>query len=264
MSEEDPTPEELLSLVASVMRNPIREPGVTCAVCTTPVDGWNLCNICRQHMAQHPRLEGGPRLADQVVPLTYAIKGTQAYKDAFGYKEIGGHRAAWQRFAVTTALFTVEHSLCIDAAALDRASVFLTVPSLSGRSGSHPLDQLGSLLPARWRNHALAASADLPSDQNARRRPNPDHFVCSSDLRGRHVVIFDDTWTSGGHAQGAAVCARQAGAAYITIVVVARVLNPEFGNTASFVDSRLNGIPYSLSRCPVTGADCPMGMATET
>src|SRR5262245_25174224 len=130
MSDEDPTPEELLPLIASVMRNPVRENGITCQVCTTPVSGYSMCRPCYLHRADGAH---GSKLADQVIPLTYALKGTQAYRDAFAYKDIGRHRSGWQRFATLTTLFTVRHGECVNAVTRDPASTVLVVPSLADR-----------------------------------------------------------------------------------------------------------------------------------
>lgn len=64
------------------LRNPLRVPGLTCEVCTTPSDGNRFCYPC----ASHRRTSG---VADIVCALTYAISGAQSgylmrqYKGSF-------------------------------------------------------------------------------------------------------------------------------------------------------------------------------------
>jgi predicted amidophosphoribosyltransferase len=49
----------------------------------------------------------------------------------------------------------------------------------------------------------------------------------NSHVRGRRVLLIEDTWTSGGNAQSAALILRRGGAASMTIVAIARWLKPE-------------------------------------
>jgi hypothetical protein len=64
--------------IASVMTNPVRIAGVTCAICTREVDaGYELCSKCRAHRSRH-ETSGWPGFpehstSDLVVPLTYAV-----------------------------------------------------------------------------------------------------------------------------------------------------------------------------------------------
>ena len=43
------------------------------------------------------------------------------------------------------------------------------------------------------------------------------------------MLLIDDTWTSGGHAQSAALALRQAGATRISALIVARWLTDDLG-----------------------------------
>lgn len=68
------------------LRNPVREPRVTCRVCTTPVDGFDLCYPCREHrllvglaLAQHTscaaRMRGVPITHWTTVPSLAGRQG---------------------------------------------------------------------------------------------------------------------------------------------------------------------------------------------
>ncbi|MEU6716303.1 hypothetical protein ABZ897_32970 [Nonomuraea sp. NPDC046802] len=75
---------------------------------------------------------------------------------------------------------------------------------------------------------------------------------------GEHIVVVEDTWVQGGHAQSAAATLLLAGAAEVTIVVIARRIRTDFQR--SFMEASLQEIltdrEYSLDICPVTGGDC--------
>lgn len=51
------------------------------------------------------------------------------------------------------------------------------------------------------------------------------HFLCGGQLhQGSHVMLIDDTWASGGHAQSGALALRKSGASKVSVLVVARWL----------------------------------------
>lgn len=62
----------------------------------------------------------------------------------------------------------------------------------------------------------------------------------------QHVLLIEDTWTSGGNAQSAALALRRAGAASVTILALARWLNPEEPPTSTFVARYLGVITNRL------------------
>jgi phosphoribosylpyrophosphate synthetase len=90
------------------------------------------------------------------------------------------------------------------------------------------------------------------------RSVSPDRFVLEAptDLSGQHVLILDDTWTTGANAQSAVLAVRRAGAAAVSVMVVGRWLRPDFGHNAAFIKARLDR-DYDPLVCPVTGGDCP-------
>jgi hypothetical protein len=251
--------------IAGVMANPLRIAGVTCQICTRDIEpGYTVCWQCNSTRSRH-LISGQPgfpryRTADLVVPLTYMIKREQAYFDMFEYKDQHlPSGAARRRLSILTTLFGIYHASCLDRAAGVPVTSLAVVPSLQGRIGQHPLDVISGLLPSHWARIPLHPGLDLPADRNSRRDPNPSFYRCDADLTGHHVVLFDDTWVSGGHAQGAAVCVRNAGAGRATVLVLARMLEPSYSDTAAaFVKTNnLPLRPYELTICPVTGGQCP-------
>jgi predicted amidophosphoribosyltransferase len=80
------------------------------------------------------------------------------------------------------------------------------------------------------------------------------HTKCAGLLAG--LPVIDDTWTTGGHAQSAALALRVAGATRVSVLVVARWLKEDYGDNKQFIDD-LRGRDYDPSICPWTGAKCP-------
>jgi phosphoribosylpyrophosphate synthetase len=76
-------------------------------------------------------------------------------------------------------------------------------------------------------------------------------------IAGRHVLVVDDTWVSGGKAQSAALALKLAGAARVTIVCIGRLLSYRWDEHRLLIDSLSE--PYDAMRCPVTGSVCPTG-----
>jgi adenine/guanine phosphoribosyltransferase-like PRPP-binding protein len=71
-----------------------------------------------------------------------------------------------------------------------------------------------------------------------------------------HVLLIDDTWATGGHAQSAVLALRKAGAAQVSVLVVARWLKEDYGDNKRFI-AELANRDYDPSICPWTGGQCP-------
>jgi hypothetical protein len=89
------------------------------------------------------------------------------------------------------------------------------------------------------------------------RAVSPRHYQAAAPLpRGARVLLLDDTWASGGHAQSAAMALRSAGAVRISVLAVARWLSDDSGRTRAFLRA-IRGRDYDLSLCPWTSGRCP-------
>ena len=272
MSEPPLTAQQIVNalqpLIAGVMTNPLRQSGINCGVCTREVrPGYTLCWRCNNHRQTFSvPAQGWPhpvpawyRTADVVAPLAYAVKGYQSYVDMVEYKnEAVPSGAARGRLDILAALFRVGHPYCIDKVVGVPVSGLAVLPSLKGRQGLHPLTAVTGYLPSWWQHVQLDPAAELPASQDDRREANPDFFHCPQDLHGRHVVLLDDLWVTGGHAQGAAVALRNAGALRVSILEMARLLDPGYPETGTFIRNyKLLHRPYNAAICPVTGGACP-------
>jgi adenine/guanine phosphoribosyltransferase-like PRPP-binding protein len=73
-----------------------------------------------------------------------------------------------------------------------------------------------------------------------------------------HVLVIDDTWTGGGHAQSAALALRAAGAQHVSILALARWLAVGWeATTSQWMTRHLSSIDYNPAICPWTRTHCP-------
>jgi hypothetical protein len=243
--------QQLVRRAGGYLRNPIRETGVTCGVCTTPVDGFDRCFVCQSAYG------ATPGLADLVMPLTYGIAGTQSGFLLRAYKDSSDARVRQQQGLVINWLLYLAilvHEGCIGRRVGVAVQRRFAVPSVRGRVGVHPFDVITRQMNATRESPRLAVS----QSHTGERIVSADRFALApdTDLAGQHVLIFDDTWTTGANAQSAVLAARRAGAAAVSVMVVGRWLRPDFGHNAQFIKTRL-ARDYDPWICPVTGAECP-------
>ncbi|MGW0046139.1 phosphoribosyltransferase [Nocardia cyriacigeorgica] len=242
----------LVATAGGYLRNTIREPGVTCRVCTTPVfDGFSTCWKCGQG-----RKEMG--WADIVVPLSYAINGQQSGTMMRHYKDNGSSAVRAQHSAVVRRLLYVglaQHQECIENAVGQVVHRRVAIPSSAGRSGLHPFVAIAQGM------RAVAGSPQLVPGGVAvgARDVTASRFAvipAGTRFDGEHVMVLDDTWTTGSRTQSAAVLLRQLGAVHISVVTVARWIDPNWKDNAKFIRDRLVA-DFDPKRCPITGMACP-------
>ncbi|PXX01534.1 ComF family protein [Mycolicibacterium moriokaense] len=230
-----------------VLRNVVRRPGRTCGVCATPVNGYGLCWPCRDRRC----IEG---LADLVVPLAYAVDGTES---AAGLRNFKNHPRQCERercgsiVREALRLGTSLHEQCVGVAVGQPVSARVVIPSLTSRLGVHPMTSIAESL-GLMSDVALRPALDARCD----RVVDPEKFTIHGAVKGRHVLVIDDVWTTGSNAQSAALSIRRAGAAAVSIMVIARWLSPHHPLTAKFIRERLQQ-HYDPLVCPVTGDHCP-------
>ncbi len=235
----------LVSRSGGYLRSPVRQDLVTCAVCATPVAGYRFCYRCNDHRTHAD-------LADATAFLTYAVAGQQSGYVMRGYK---AQRPVSEHVAIVAMLLLLALSVHEDCpAALGGAPIthWATVPSLPARPGEHPL-------------HRILSRADLGPEVKLAgvgrvqdpRSVNPDHFSAPEPPPlDSHVLLIDDTWTGGGHAQSAAIALHRSGAGRVSLLVVARWVNADFGDNAHFL-REVEGRDFDPGTCPWTGGTCP-------
>jgi hypothetical protein len=229
------------------LHNVVHEPSRTCRVCTTPVDGYPLCWPCRQHQ----RIAG---VADLVAPLTYALDSADSAALLRNYKNhplrtererCGSIVGELLRFA------TSQHERCIATVVGQPIATRVVIPSLTSRLGTHPMTSIAQSL------ELLSDVVVRPAfDARCDRVVDGDKFIVDGAVTGQHVLVIDDVWTTGSNAQSAALALRRAGAAEVSIIVIARWLNSRHRLSAKFIRERLRD-NYDPLVCPVSGQGCP-------
>jgi hypothetical protein len=229
------------------LRNVVRRPGLTCGVCTTPVEGFDMCWRCRVHQ----RIEG---LADLVAPLAYAVDGSESAAVLRNFKNHPQRRERARCGSIvreTLRLGVSLHEQCISAVVGQPVSARVVIPSLTSRLGIHPMTSIAESL-GLIGDVALQPALDVRCD----RVVDGEKFTVDGAVTGRHILVLDDVWTTGSNAQSAAVTLRRAGAAAVSVMVIARWLSPHHPLTARFIREGLRD-DYNSSLCPVTGHRCP-------
>jgi hypothetical protein len=200
-----------------------RESGVTCRVCARPT-ALDLCEECASHdEATYPT-------ADLVGTYVYAPYGTQTYHVVKGYK---GNRpgSTWGTMASLLAVGLRSHRDCLMTLSGSRDMRWAVVPSTSGRDGEHPLMTAVRKFAFPDRETVLEA-AQGGSDY---RGFDPHHFLPRLTEVPDSLVVIDDTWVGGGHAQSAAAALKLVGVRYVALFAVARALNPNYPPTKAFL-----------------------------
>ncbi|WP_155057098.1 type I phosphoribosyltransferase [Streptomyces blattellae] len=218
-------------------------PGV-CQVCRgTANAGYPTCWQCQQ--AGDILGEG---VADVIVPLSLALKGEQYANELWRYKNAVGPQQQYFRMGLAAVLwrFLALHEGCIaHHCAVSGFDTVTTVPSTSGRS-DHPLrDMVADMVGVtsdRYRDLLTPTS-----DASALGRAASAERYTSSPLWGENVLLIDDTWTTGNHAQSASTALKAAGAGSVATVVLGRHLNINYGDTATYVEqARLRRFDWDL------------------
>ncbi|WP_228561687.1 hypothetical protein [Catenulispora rubra] len=241
----------------------IHPPGLAdgvCGVCHTWVTGYSLCWACKENRGKFGQLA-----ADVVVPIGMSVKGQQYAHELHNYKDGRDSRTALligARLACVLWRFLTEHEACVARAAGVEAAAFqavTTVPSGSGRIGEHPLRRMA----ATWVEPARSRYVDLLEATNANSKER-DHEVVvdryrmrEKSVKGASVLLIDDTWTKGVHAQAAAATLKAAGATHVAVLVLGRHINPEYQDHKLLV-GRAAQRPFTWDWCCVH--DLPNGL----
>lgn len=217
-------------------------------MCCTPVDGYERCYRCSRNAG----------VADLIAPLTYGVDRTQSGILLRHYKDDVSAEARTQHSNLIRRLLYVaimKHQKCIEKQVGMSAGIRVTVPSLKHRPGVHPFTALAQAM--RAVDDSRLALKPAPGASNNRVvSASQFEIVPKRDLSGQHILILDDTWTTGANTQSAALTLRQAGAAHVSVLVIGRWLSPVFGDNTQFIKTRLRR-DFDPSICPVTGGECP-------
>ncbi|WP_330338521.1 hypothetical protein [Streptomyces sp. NBC_00557] len=231
-------------------------PGV-CRVCRGPAKiGYYLCRPCNETTKLL-----GTGVADAVVPVSLALKGEQYAHELWRYKNAVGRQQQYFRMGLAAVLwrFLAQHEDCIRArCAVSCFDSVTMVPSTSGRPG-HPLRTMLAEMVGVTRARYRDLLVPTPEADGLGRAASSGRYEAVA-LRGENVLLIDDTWATGNHAQSAAAALKAAGAGSVAIVVLGRHLNIDYGNTADHVEqARLRR--FSWDACALRPWSHPGGVS---
>lgn len=243
----------------SFLRNVRPGAAGVCGVCMTPVSsGYALCRPCSQIAPPAARHSTPSMLSDRRAFLTYAVEGEQAYSVLRGYKTPWVADRYWMAAATWVVWFLTRHGYCAHRLAGSPPSGWLwaTVPSArSGRTGEHPLHRIVTQV---WgAQHGEARLALAAGAEGQARGYHPAKFTAAPLSPGSHVILIDDSWTTGANVQSAATALKAAGAGQVSAMVLGRLLNDSWEPTRRFIERGGLGPAFDLSICPWTGRHEP-------
>jgi hypothetical protein len=220
----------------------------TCVVCRGPVrPGYARCYQCERHDAL-----GHGLLADAVVPISYAVKGTALAEVLWRYKSWSAPSDPARRCVLALLLtFLNDHGSCVwREAAMAPPDRLAVVPTGYGRPGPHPLLRLAS----PYLRLSPVPLAIRPGRQG--RDLDVHRFRAGLVPAGGGVLLLDDSWVSGASAQSASAALKLEGAGRVAIVVLGRYLSPADPRAGPLI-ARLTPAPYDPSTCAVHAPGLP-------
>jgi hypothetical protein len=248
-----PIRQALEATAGGFLRNPVTHG--TCTRCFTPLAGGDLCPPCRTHYA----IGGGPDLLGIMTYAGYLNPISQSGYTMREYKNLGDRSPGpWQTVVLLSALGLYGHTDCPRRLLGVPVTAWASVPSLPPKPGAprHPLnDIVRRVAPPESAEIVLLGSANVASPRSV----NAGHFaVISGSPAGRHVLLIDDTWTSGGHVMSATLALRAAGSSHVSALTLTRWLRVGWeATTDRWARSALALPDFQSGTCPWTQGLCP-------
>ena len=253
----DPRASRIQTALSATAGGFLRNPGGsgTCLRCFTPTDSLPVCSQCRyaESFVGKPDLVGLMTYAGYLDPITQSGWVMRGYKNP-AYPGGGTYR---QTVALLAALGLVGHVECPGRILGTHLSAWATVSSLPPKPGltPHPLNDIVVQLAKAGSIEVTLTAATTVSNP---RDINAGHYTASANAAGQHVLVIDDTWTSGGHAMSAALAVRAAGATHVSLLVLARWLSIGWeATTTAWAKNNLASPDFQPGVCPWTQGACP-------
>lgn len=207
-------------------------PGV-CLICATGIQtDFKICHKCNQAKKILNQR------ADIVSPIALAVWNEQLAYELSAYKNSAQDEVKSElrlRLAALLWRWLSNHEKCLARqAGVSSFKIVTTVPSTSSRSDEPLAKIVGGIVGiTKDRYRSLLQSN---RDKSSSRDFESDKYIAPAQLEGEAVLLIDDTWTSGGHAQSASFALKQAGAGSVGVVVIGRRLDTgqqdHFGDVA--------------------------------
>jgi hypothetical protein len=143
--------------------------------------------------------------------------------------------------------FLRDHDVCIAAAGGGEWDVITTIPSSSGRTGPHPLEEVIHL--SRRLSDSYRPLLETGSAKLRFRQADDQGFVTRETVDGLRVLLMDDTLTTGARTQSAASTLSLSGAEVVAVVPVGRVIAPDYNDESGALWSSARSTPFDFDTC---------------
>jgi hypothetical protein len=223
----------------------------TCSLCRTPTrvgsqgTPYDFCFNCWNTFSS---------VLDGFVPICYSLHG--------GLEGILANAKdtpsdAWLRLPLGALLWTFmeQHLRCVESFYGGEFNLRIAIPShSSARGGVCHLDAVIKSVrdfSAEWASGVLVKNDD--SEAGTRRNEIvPGLFTASPSVKGQRILLFDDTFTTGGTMASAAYALKQADAASVVGLSFGRQLRADYKHSTAFV-AALAGRELEIDNCVVHG-----------
>lgn len=185
-----------------------------------------------------------------LVPISLYKKNTQLAHVLWNYKgerpDLSRQRHRLQ-LAATLARFIYAHRMCITTAAGKEWDRVTIVPSSQNRPGAHPLEDVVGMIPGLRESYIRALEK---GSQNITHLKADDHgYEPTTSVHGMRFLLIDDTYTSGARVHSAASALHLAGAEVVAVVVVGRIVDPDYNEESRTLWDGSNEVPFSFEVC---------------
>lgn len=220
-----------------------------CSLCRAPTrigphgTPYERCYECRHTLST---------VLDGVVPMCYSIHDGL---ESILWRSKNQPSDSWLRLPLGSLLWTFmkKHFECIEGFYGGAFDVHIAMPSHpSTRGGVSHLDTLiGNVhgFANFWDSDVLTKN-DASKAGARRGRIIPDLFTAKPVVSGKRVLLFDDTFTTGGSMASAAHALKRSGAVSVVGLTFGRQLNAEWKDSKDFVAS-LSSRELEIDECAV-------------
>lgn len=191
---------------------------------------------------------------DGFVPICYSLHdGLEGL--LWNVKNKDGHE--WLRTPLGSLLWTFlkKHQSCIESYYGGKFDLLIAMPSHSSTRGGlgHLEETIGRVkgFSSEWTTGALIKN-DASKADSRRERIVPDLFTATAAVRGKRILLLDDTFTTGGSMASAAYALKQRGAASVVGLTFGRQLRADWRDSRDFAIA-LSGRELNILECAVHG-----------
>lgn len=220
-----------------------------CGLCFQPSGQWPNCYSCNECLKAVVSRE------ISLMPIALRIAGSPLAHATWNYKDHADptirdearHQLAWLLHH-----FMPRHERCLASACADLKTgtafdVICPIPSSKHRAGRHPLVDLLESVP--WSQDRMQDVLQ-PGTEIETHQPSEEKFtVDTMVVRGRSVLVVDDTMTRGANLVSAVNTVRSSGATAVAAMVIGRHFVPSFSTETADYAAHAESVPFTFTAC---------------